>query len=102
MDRYMMEKKQQTAVKSRVQGIDRQVFIVKFFQIHHLFENVHRIQEKYTHLYITNRGLKMEGKKVKGRAGKNTKEKGDPVRNGAKQRHAELRGERTTEGTEEV
>lgn len=43
MDRYMMEKKQQTAVKSRVQGIDRQVFIVKFFQIHHLFENVHRI-----------------------------------------------------------
>lgn len=44
----------------------------------------------------------MEGKKVKGRAGKNTKEKGDPVRNGAKQRHAELRGERTTEGTEEV
>lgn len=42
MDRYVMEKKT-TAVKSRVQEVDRQVFIVKCFQIHHLFENFHRI-----------------------------------------------------------
>lgn len=48
MDREIGHKA--NTVKSRVQVADRQVFIVKFFQLCRMFENFHRTQRKYTHL----------------------------------------------------